>query len=265
MPQLMVRRLPRNETGRDFLVGDIHGAYDCVIEAMRTVSFDPARDRLISVGDLIDRGKGSARVVRFLQQPYVFAVRGNHDHDFAQLDPEEIRLVATLPRFGMGWARNLSDQALLEIRDSLRELPLAIEIATSRGLVGVVHAQPPAGMTWNQFTAALEGLDEATIHCALTARERIQTGDNSTVQGVGRVYVGHTTQHQGARMYGNVVAIDTGAVLRELGVEGSNHLTMINAVAHTADIGAMVEAAMGRVVAIDSEGEGAFSSLRPAH
>lgn len=262
LPKEMVLRLPRNETGRDFLIGDIHGAFDSVLAAMRQVGFDRSADRIISVGDLIDRGRGSARVVGFLKQPYVFAVRGNHDHEFASLDPEAVHILAGLPRLGMGWAQNLSDEAVIEIRDALRLLPIAIEIPTARGLVGVVHAQPPAGMTWSQFTAALERRDAAVIDCALTARERVQGGDTSIVEGVGRIYVGHTILSQGARMFGNVVAIDTGAVLRELGVEGAHHLTMMNAVCKTADIQPVVDAALRQVVAVDSEGEGAFSSLR---
>jgi len=61
-----VMRLGRNEKGRDFVVGDIHGAFDLVIDAMKAVNFDPEADRLLSVGDLIDRGAGSHRCAAFL-------------------------------------------------------------------------------------------------------------------------------------------------------------------------------------------------------
>lgn len=262
LPEVMVRRLPPNIHGRDFLVGDIHGSFDAVIEGMRQVKFDTRVDRIISVGDLIDRGRGSSRVVGFLKQPYVHAVRGNHDHEFAKLDPAEIRLLARVPRLGMGWAQNLSDEALLEIQAALRTLPVAIELPTVRGMVGVVHAQVPDGMTWPAFVQALERRDPAVIDCALTERHKLQSGNATVVQGVGRVFVGHTTQQGGALMLGNVVAIDTGAVLREMGFEGVHHLTMVNAVARTGDIGPVVDQALA-VMAIDSQGEGAFSALRP--
>ncbi len=75
----MTKKLARNERGCDFVVGDIHGAFDLVLRAMDKARFDPAVDRLLSVGDLIDRGDGSHRCARFLAQPYVHAVRGNHE------------------------------------------------------------------------------------------------------------------------------------------------------------------------------------------
>lgn len=56
-----VLRLPENTRGRDFVVGDIHGAFDKVEAAMAKVGFDVERDRLLSVGDLVDRGAESAR------------------------------------------------------------------------------------------------------------------------------------------------------------------------------------------------------------
>jgi len=264
LPQTMVKRLGLNTSGRDFLVGDLHGAYDTLKAAMREVRFDPELDRIISVGDLIDRGMGSARVTRFLQAPFVHAVRGNHDHDFAQLDPAEVRILANVPRLGMAWARNLSDEALFEIQAQLRELPLAIELETARGLVGVVHAQPLQGLSWPQFVRLLEQRDSAAIECALTSRRRIREGDTSIVAGVGRIYVGHTIQEDGARMFGNVVAIDTGAVLREMGVESGHHLTLVNAAARTEAIGPVVDAGLRAFAAIEAEGEGAFRALRPA-
>lgn len=78
-------RVPRNAEGRDFVVGDIHGAFDLVLEGMRRVQFDRQRDRLFCVGDLVDRGPQSARAARFLKQPYVHAVSGNHEFKLLDL------------------------------------------------------------------------------------------------------------------------------------------------------------------------------------
>ena len=74
-----VLKFKRYELGRDFVVGDIHGAYDLVLQAMNEARFNPNTDRLFAVGDLIDRGLGSRRCLKFLAQPYVYAVRGNHE------------------------------------------------------------------------------------------------------------------------------------------------------------------------------------------
>ncbi|EOV9087845.1 metallophosphoesterase [Pseudomonas aeruginosa] len=56
---------------------------------MREAQFSPTHDRLFVVGDLIDRGPGSHRCARFLAQPYVHAVRGNHEDMLLQLYPED--------------------------------------------------------------------------------------------------------------------------------------------------------------------------------
>ena len=52
----LLDQLPENTQGRDFLIGDLHGYYQALMQALEEVAFDPDTDRLISVGDLIDRG-----------------------------------------------------------------------------------------------------------------------------------------------------------------------------------------------------------------
>lgn len=77
-PQL-VRALPANKRGRDFVVGDLHGCFDLLDRLLDHVRFDPACDRLFSVGDLVDRGPDSLRCVEFLESPWFHAVKGNHE------------------------------------------------------------------------------------------------------------------------------------------------------------------------------------------
>ncbi|MTV47267.1 metallophosphoesterase, partial [Streptococcus pneumoniae] len=47
-----------------------------------SVGFDGEKDRLFSVGDLVDRGIESHLVCDWIANPWFHAVRGNHD-DFA--------------------------------------------------------------------------------------------------------------------------------------------------------------------------------------
>ncbi len=64
-------------------------------------------DRLLSVGDLIDRGDGSHRCARFLAQPYVHAVRGNHEDMLLDLykdgEPVPAVLMFAARSNGFGW------------------------------------------------------------------------------------------------------------------------------------------------------------------
>lgn len=71
-----------NSLGRDFIVDDLHGCLDLLDIELDRVGFDPAVDRLFSVGDLIDRGPDSMGCLRLLNKPWFFAVRGNQARQY---------------------------------------------------------------------------------------------------------------------------------------------------------------------------------------
>jgi serine/threonine protein phosphatase 1 len=254
------KKIPLNEDGRDFVLGDIHGAFDMVLRGMKQVKFDPSVDRILAVGDLIDRGQGSIRALGFLSQPYVHAVRGNHDHDFSTLTLAEIRVLAEANWFGMSWAVDVPDAKLLALKAAFDDLPVAMQVETRLGPVGIVHGDIPQGMSWTDFVAALLRGDPKVTELALTGRKRIKSGDETGVPGIGRVYVGHTVQWKGPKRLGNVYAIDCGAVFRELDQDRGS-LAMVNVAAHTMAIGPVVDLAQRRhVMALSEAGEGPFGA-----
>lgn len=210
-----VQRFELNMRGRDFVVGDLHGTFTLLRQAMDAVGYDPSRDRLFSVGDLIDRGPDSADVVRVLQIPGFHAIAGNHE--LMLLDAVEVHGIDTdvlsplFIRNGLGWWLETPFEMRRQIVAAVEQLPLAIEVQTQRGTVGLVHADVPAGMQWQAFCAALDAGDEKTVEVATWSRRRVQAGDDSGVQGIGRVFVGHTPM-SGVQRLGNVYYIDTGAV-----------------------------------------------------
>ena len=211
--------LPENTKGRDFVVGDIHGAFDLLDQALAAAKFDPEKDRLISVGDLIDRGPHSARCLEFLKQPWFFTIRGNHEDLFLETykDGEiDFAKAAFNIRNGMAWIFSADVKTLEALRTAFEELPLAIEIPTARGTVGFVHAEVPAGLDWETFRQKLESGDKTTITTALWGRSRVESKDENGVEGVGRVFFGHTPQKGGAKHLGNCYYVDTGAVYRLL-------------------------------------------------
>jgi serine/threonine protein phosphatase 1 len=69
-----IARFAPNTRGRDFAVGDIHGAFRALQIALDAIGFDCAADRLFSVGDLVDRGPESARVTEWLDKPWFHAI-----------------------------------------------------------------------------------------------------------------------------------------------------------------------------------------------
>ena len=65
---------------RHLIVGDIHGQYERLREALDKASFNPDDDILYSTGDISDRGPGMVELIRYLMSLDDYRpVLGNHD------------------------------------------------------------------------------------------------------------------------------------------------------------------------------------------
>ncbi len=73
------RRLAANTDGRDLVVGDLHGHRSLLEAQLDRLDFDPARDRVLSVGDLVNRGPESLATLSLIEEPWFHAVLGNHE------------------------------------------------------------------------------------------------------------------------------------------------------------------------------------------
>lgn len=220
-----VRRLGRNINGRDLVCGDIHGYFSKLQAALDAVSFDPARDRLISVGDLVDRGPESELATEWLAKPWFHAVRGNHeqmaiDHVAGFSDPRIYRAN------GGEWFLALPADHQRYIAEQLDKLPFAIELETAEGLVGIVHADCPLD-SWGEFVAALEGkAAEGYKQLCMWSRDRIDSQFFGGVDGLRALVVGHTPVERCTSL-GNVIYVDTGAWLSTS--RGGGDFTLLDA------------------------------------
>lgn len=210
----LVHRFSKNEAGRDFVVGDIHGCFDDLCCEMDRVEFDPAKDRIFSVGDLVDRGPLSADAISWIGQDWFHAVRGNHEQMAIGVAAGRHDLANYLQNGG-GWFLSMDEEHQQRMAAALDTLPLCIEVETAAGLVGIVHADI-VGSDWKAFTDQVESPRssnhaKAIAEAAMWSRDRIRDLDESGVSGVVLMFVGHTPVKQPTRL-GNVCYIDTGCV-----------------------------------------------------
>lgn len=71
---------------REFVIGDIHGQYKKLKEVLRLAEVDFEKDRVIQLGDIVDRGPDPFGCIDLLKEiKKVVFIRGNHDEEFAEV------------------------------------------------------------------------------------------------------------------------------------------------------------------------------------
>lgn len=202
-------RIPANLEGRDFLVGDLHGMHDAFRQALKARGFDPDCDRVISVGDLVDRGPDSPGCLRLLEEPWFHAVRGNHEQ--LMLDVLDGREDPAL------WAINGGDWAIeADLEGKLagliaraRRLPHALTLELPDGsAIGITHAEYPR-MDWAEIESAVS--DRRDRYAMLWSRRIIHRGEPQETANAALTVHGHTPTETPTRL-GTALFIDTGAV-----------------------------------------------------
>lgn len=70
---------------KTYVIGDLHGNYKGLIQAIDRSPFKPYEDTLIILGDLVDGGPDSALVIDYLAKlPNKILIKGNHDVTFTE-------------------------------------------------------------------------------------------------------------------------------------------------------------------------------------
>ncbi len=242
---MKIQYLFSNYQGRDFVCGDIHGCFELLEEQLSAVNFNPQKDRVFSVGDIIDRGTNSALALDYLKKSWFYCVRGNHEQMFLNWITDQDPF-STYNAFylhiqnGGSWVidyLNISTQQLnfdvenginllekypvLQLWvDALNKLPYAIEIKTPTKTTGIVHAEIPQNIKWSALEAELHKIK--TVNSLLFSRQYIVSTRkfyNYKIEGIDAIYCGHTIIEE-PKHTNNIHYIDTGAY-------ASNLLTLI--------------------------------------
>lgn len=207
------KRYEANTEGTDWVVGDIHGMYNMLMDKLDEVGFDKTKDRLFCVGDMIDRGPDSAKCVDLLDRPWFFSVIGNHE-------------LMLLNNDYYVWMSNGGDWWMYE--DANRKEELRNKILSNCSVMcevdhitgkkfGIVHAETPE-LDWN----SVQWDNHYTMETALWARTKVKDAilanvdkeDPFSIANIDMVFHGHTPTKQ-VIAHGNQMWIDTAACFED--------------------------------------------------
>ena len=162
-----IKLLEPNTAGRDFVIGDLHGSLSAFQNLLKNIAFDPTKDRMISVGDLVDRGPDSLGCLALLEEPWFHCVLANHEQ--MMLEAFEGGWMGTFwTQNGGRWGSealedwkeskryhtneldrrqpSASSERLWKLLELVRELPFLITVKRPDGkLFHVIHAELPPG------------------------------------------------------------------------------------------------------------------------
>lgn len=225
-----------NDKGRDFVVGDIHGAWVALCRGLEDVSFDTSKDRLFSVGDLVDRGPHSFQTLSLLKESWFFPVLGNHEAMLLTWLDARVSDYHSGPDFlknggewilGLAYAqrrtllddylpRLLQTPYLRRVEDPLvpfyvvhaqRVWRQGAEVLQARGLQDFLKSNRwPTIVTWGrQLKAEVAGAFDCSMHTAYGVR----TSPHPLWEGVELTYCGHTI-HPEPILHASHLHLDTG-------------------------------------------------------
>jgi len=206
-----ILRLDRNNKGRDFVCGDIHGCFDELESELAGIGFKETADRLFCVGDLIDRGPKSELAIRYMKSDWFYPIMGNHEHMFlmANMDtPDQDVYFNNHLMNGGEWAYKMVPDKIETMLEAMDKLPLIIQV----GDIIIAHAVLPP----------VESLEEIEENPATYMKTVLWfRGDYPSVKipGISKVYVGHSII-KNPEQTGKHINIDTGAFLKYRGREG---------------------------------------------
>ena len=198
-------------SGKWWVVGDIHGRYDQLMEQLGEVGFNFKEDILFALGDLVDRGDKSWECLQLIYEPWFKSILGNHE----QLMWDGLHGLKHL------WIQNGGDWWVTgghfqhethkqEACELILNLPNYRTLHIGDKTVGLIHAS--AGTSWPPNKSKLSDYDDPTIW-----DRKALYGVMNKVANVDLVVVGHNPVKEVTKQ-NNTLLIDTGYATGRLSV-----------------------------------------------
>lgn len=221
-----LRHFPANLIGRDFIVGDVHGCLSELRLLLAAVNFDPLRDRLFSVGDLVDRGPLSRESLALLAEPWFFAARGNHE----QMICDYWENPSGNPKLAQPWAAGFSAKEIHALSGMIQKLPHVIKVGDGPEAFYVLHAElwkQRALLTEKMIDECLFGDEGRAVEKVLWSRaisDAHEAGRLGMIHDpeLPRIFCGHTIK-QFPTAIGRCIYLDTGAFVPYIFEEDAAH------------------------------------------
>lgn len=213
-----VKYFSKNDVGRDFVVGDIHGCYDTFKGLLDKVDFNYKVDRMFSVGDLVDRGSRSMDCLELIYARWFRPVYANHeDMMLNTIINNNFEGKQNWVMNGGGWYMGVDSHELKTFcQDYIERVPYINVVDTPHGRVNIVHAE--IFKYGEELTD--DDIDEWTFDSysennLLWGRSiqnfKYNLSKSKIVPKLSTTYCGHTPVKSIEKVYGHIF-IDTGAV-----------------------------------------------------
>lgn len=191
--------------GRDdrktFVIGDVHACFDEFLNLLKKIEYKKTKHRLILVGDIINRGPYSLKMLEWVRDHQIEMVRGNHEQIFIEKAYSD-DLSPSLKKLKQDMEGKLEDHLAW-----LSKLPFYIEekdfIVVHAGIApgqSVQNCKPHLLMnirTWDGKGEDIQSLDQPAWH-ELYQEKKL-------------VLYGHWAK-QGLKVKANSIGLDTGCV-----------------------------------------------------
>jgi serine/threonine protein phosphatase 1 len=196
---------------RTFVIGDIHGQYNALMEVINKSNFNPKEDKLICLGDVCDIGRQTYHVIEYLRKlPNFVYVWGNHDGEwFRDYLNTGVELPVWIHQGGLDTLfsyRFHNDETIPEShKDFINSgVPYHIETVDDKKSIFVHGGFDPN-----------KPIEEQSLHELIWNRQLISFAKYRRVRGYNQVFVGHTpTEAFGSFepiKFHNLWMLDTGA------------------------------------------------------